>query len=150
MQGVLRPDTPLNDHARTALSFELPEGQLLALGNPSTLELSPDGTRLAYVAEQGATRRIYIRELASFDVRPVTGTDGASSLFFSPDGEHIGFYAEGALRRVAVAGGIATGIADIPDVPVGVSWGDDGTILYALGSRTVKHLAGERRRRCAD
>jgi serine/threonine-protein kinase len=130
---IRRPENSTNVHARTALSFQIPEGQQLALGNPSTLELSPDGTRLAYIADQGPGRRIYVRELANFDVRPIAGTDGASSLFFAPDGAHIGFYADGALRRVATAGGIATRIVDVPSSPVGASWGDDGTILYALG-----------------
>lgn len=130
---IRRPENTTNVRARTALSFQIPEGQQLALGNPSTLELSPDGTRLAYVADQGPGRRIYIRDLADFDVRPIAGTEGASSLFFAPDGAHIGFYADGALRRVATVGGLATRIADIPSSPVGASWGEDGTILYALG-----------------
>ena len=140
VQSFQRSDAPRDAVPRTALSFQLPEGQLLAIGNPSSLELSPDGRRLAYVGEQGTSRRVYIRDFASFDVRPVTGTEGASSLFFSPDGEQIGFYAHGALRRIAIAGGIASAIADVPSAPIGVSWGDDGTILYGLAKTNTLSL----------
>jgi serine/threonine-protein kinase len=127
----LRRDSTARSAPPTALTFILPDEQLLAVGNPSTLEISPDGRRVAYIAQQGNTRRIYVREMDGFDSRPVAGTEGASSLFFSPDGESVGFYSEGALRRVAIDGGISRRIVDVPVAPTGASWGDDGTIVYA-------------------
>jgi len=130
--AALRPDSIATSAPPTALTFVLPEEQLLSPGNPSTLEISPDGRRVAYIAEQGGTRRIYVREMDGFDARPVAGTEGASSLFFSPDGASVGFHSEGALRRVAVDGGIPARIVDEPGAPTCVSWGDDDTIVYAL------------------
>lgn len=123
--------------ARTALSFSFPEDQLLAPGNPSTLEISPDGARLAYVADRGNNRSIFVRELSGFDTRALDGTEGATSVFFSPDGTRIGFYVDGELRSVPVEGGLSARIASVPTPPVGVSWSEDGTILYAVGGASV-------------
>jgi serine/threonine-protein kinase len=131
--GALRPDTSETSASATALTYVLPDKQLLAQGNPSTLEISPNGERFAYVADEGGTRRIYVRELGSFEARPLAGTDGATSVFFSPDGQSVGFHSDGALRRVPVGGGIVARIADLADPPIGASWGADGTVLYAMG-----------------
>jgi hypothetical protein len=53
--------------------------------------ISPDGTRLAY----GANNRLYLRELDRLDATPIPGTESGvfgRSPFFSPDGQWIGFY----------------------------------------------------------
>ena len=43
------------------------------------------------------------------------GTEGAfMNLFFSPDGEWIGFLADDKLNKVSVAGGVPTTLCDAP------------------------------------
>jgi serine/threonine-protein kinase len=37
--------------------------------------------------------------------RPVAGTEGGVGPFFSPDGEWLGFFAEGELKKVSLRGG---------------------------------------------
>ena len=59
------------------------------------------------------------------------------SPFFSADGESVGFYDNqpGAqlLKRVAVRGGPASTICDLPGNLRGASWGADDTIVFATG-----------------
>ena len=62
--------------------------------------------------------------------RPVAGTEGASAPFFSPDGQWIGFFAEGKLKKVPTEGGVAITLADAPNNRGGV-WLADDAIVYA-------------------
>ena len=48
--------------------------------------------------------------------------------FWSPDGRSVGFFADGKLKRLDVAGGIQTLAA--ASVPRGGTWGGEGTILF--------------------
>jgi len=109
----------------------LPPGQQLAgLENGSAVAISPDGTRLAYVATQGGTQQIYLREMDSLEARPVPGTEGAVSPFFSPDGEWVGFFADGKLKKISVSGGVPLTLCDAP-FPHGASWNSRGLIVFA-------------------
>ncbi len=49
--------------------------------------------------------------------------------FFSPDGTSVGFYADGALKTVALAGGTSQIVCAVPFV-YGATWLDDGTIVF--------------------
>jgi len=94
--------------------------------------LSPDGGKLAFVARDegpGATS-IWIRTLGTSQLRRIEGTDGASKPFWSPESDRIGYFANGALLIVDLAGGSPQVIARV-FAAAGGSWGDDGTILFA-------------------
>jgi serine/threonine-protein kinase len=92
--------------------------------------LSPDGARLAFVA-RGADRRlrIYVRLLDELQAAPLSGTENARDLFFSPDGEGIGFFADSKLKKISVQGGAVVTLCDVA-TDRGGSWGDDGTIVF--------------------
>jgi hypothetical protein len=101
-----------------------------------SMALSPDGKLLAYAAWEvsGAniTSRLYVRRLSEALAQPVVGSESAFNHFFSPDGTWIGFFANGSLKRVPMSGGAPETI--VPGVgpnPLGATWGDDGTIVYA-------------------
>jgi serine/threonine-protein kinase len=109
------------------------------------LALSPDGTTLVFV---GSLRvgggPLYRRTLGRLDAEAIPGTDGGSVPFFSPDGRWLGFYAEGRLRKVSMAGG--------PPIPItaagGVSeatWGEQDVIVLSTRGRlfTVPAAGGE-------
>ena len=51
-----------------------------------------------------AARRLWIRPLDSLDARSIPGTDDADLPFWSPDEEHLAFFAQGKLKKVAVTG----------------------------------------------
>jgi Tol biopolymer transport system component len=109
----------------------LPPGQQLAgLDRGPAVALSPDGTHLAYVARQGGTQQVYLRALDSMEARPIARTEGAINPFFSPDGEWIGFFANGKVKKVSLRGGAALTIGNASD-PSGASWGTHGVIAVA-------------------
>ena len=49
------------------------------------LALSQDGTQLTYVG--ASLRQLYLRALDSMGTRSLAGTEGATSTFFSQDGD---------------------------------------------------------------
>ena len=94
------------------------------------LAISPDGTRLVFSGEKDGVDVLYVREMEGFDARPLPGTSAAYRPFFSPDGRHVAFFADGKLRRVALDGGNPRIVADIVEQAHGGSWGDDDTIVF--------------------
>jgi Tol biopolymer transport system component len=92
--------------------------------------LSPDSTRLALVASgPDQKRRIYVRALDQLQATVLSGTENALDPFFSPDGQWIGFFSDGKLRKISVQGGAAVTLCDAPNERGG-SWGEDGAIVY--------------------
>jgi predicted Ser/Thr protein kinase len=118
---------------------------LARAGGGNMLALSPDSARLALTLRGADGKvRLYTRLLNHSQVTPLAGTDDASYPFFSPDGEWIGFFADGKLKKIAVEGGAALTLCDGPG-PRGASWGDDGNIVAALtpnGVLSRVHSAG--------
>ncbi len=115
-------------------SIVLPAGQrLTSEAADYPMAVSPDGSRIAYVAEEEAGTQLYVRELSELEPKPIAGTFGARHPFFSPDGRWVGFFGEGALQRVSVAGGAPLRICNISGVSMGASWSSDNTIVF--GSR---------------
>jgi serine/threonine-protein kinase len=109
----------------------------------ATAVLSSDGTRIAYVSQH----KLFTRRLDQPTAVELAGTDGAYAPFFSPDGERLAFFTPGKLKNVAVAGGAVVELADAGRISVGGStWGDDGSIIAALGGRTglrrIPHAEG--------
>ncbi len=98
------------------------------------LTLSPDGRKLAYVADGADGRsRLWIRNIDSLESRPLAGTEGAASPFWSPDSRFIAFGDGSKVKRIDVSGGPVQTVVDLP-AGAGVGfWGSDGTIL--IGNR---------------
>ena len=124
-----RKPTPPKPVTRTVIT--LPPGQQLAgLDSGPVLALSPDGSHLAYVGTQGGTQQLYLRAMDSLEAKPIAGTEGAIQPFFSPDGQWLGFFAAGKLKKVPVSGGATLTLGDALD-PCGASWGSQGMIAFA-------------------
>jgi serine/threonine-protein kinase len=114
------------------LNAEIAAETPLAMGGGGVLALSPDGARLALTLRGADGKvRLHTRLLQQNQVTPLTGTENALSPFFSPDGEWIGFFADGKLKKISAEGGAAVTLCDALD-PDGASWGDDGNIIAAL------------------
>jgi serine/threonine protein kinase/Tol biopolymer transport system component len=130
----LKPSLP---QPVTRAVINLPPGQQLAgLENGPAVALSPDGAHLAYVARQGGTQQIYLRAMDSLDARPIRETEGGFNPFFSPDGQWVGFFAGGKLKKVSVNGGAALNLADVA-VHDGASWDNQGTIIFPASANGV-------------
>jgi eukaryotic-like serine/threonine-protein kinase len=124
----LKPAPPL-PVTRTVIT--LPSGQQLAgLENGLAIALSLDGSQLAYVARQGSTQQLCLRAMDSLEARSIPGTEGAISPVFSPDGQWLGFFSGGRLKKVSASGGAAQTLCDAAQ-PLGASWGSQGMIAFA-------------------
>ena len=132
----LTPPPPPRPVTRTVIT--LPPGQRLAGLDRPALALSPDGRLLAYVAIQGGTQQLYLRLLESLEARPIAGTEGAASPFFSPDGQWLGFFAGQKLKKISVSGGAVATLGDAPD-PEGASWSSQGTLAFAPSTVSALH-----------
>jgi Tol biopolymer transport system component len=105
--------------------------------DPLSIALSPDGTKLAFVATAaGGTPQLWVRPLDSTAAQPLAGTDDASFPFWSPDSRSLGFFAEGKLKVIDASGGAVQTLANAP-LPRGGAWGAGGTILYTPDSTSV-------------
>ncbi|MFY9529152.1 MAG: protein kinase, partial [Candidatus Acidiferrales bacterium] len=133
----LKPSPSPSPQPVTRTVVTLPPGQQLAgLENGLAVALSPDGTHLAYVAHQGGTQQIYLRAMDSLEAKPIPGTEGAVNPFFSPDGQWVGFFAGGKLKKLSVNGGAALTLGDAAN-PRGASWGSQGMIAFAPTNASV-------------
>ncbi len=92
--------------------------------------LSPDGRRLVFSAVQKGQRALYVRPLDQSMATVIPDTTDAVAPFFSPDGQWVGYWAAGQLRKVPLAGGPSVLVAASQQL-FGVSWGDDGRIVFA-------------------
>ena len=114
----------------------LPPDTLLGGFGSTVVAISPDGTKVAVVGNDGE-ERLFILDLTDGSSRLVPDSATAEGPFFSPDGQWVGFAtgtrgrrtATGELRKVSVEGGLPQKIVDIDDY-FGASWGDDGFIYY--------------------
>ena len=96
----------------------------------TAVALSPDGKTLVFDAIWGGRPQLYARAMDQLSATPISGTSGASSPFFSPDGQWVGFGAGGELKKVPIGGGPAVTLCKASAL-FGASWGDDGTIVFA-------------------
>ncbi len=125
----LKP-TPSPQRTVSRLTIALPPGQQLAgFDSGPVVALSPDGTHLAYVARQSGNQQLYLRAMDSLESKPIPGTDGAVNPFFSPDGQWLGFFAVGKLKKISVSGGAALTLGDATN-PYGANWGSRGMIAF--------------------
>ena len=96
--------------------------------------LSPDGSRLAFVATTSDGRDLlWMRALDSLEARALEGTEGATFPFWSPDGRHVAFFAQGKLKRIDASGGSLQILCDVAD-PRGGSWGSAGVIVFSANT----------------
>ena len=134
--SLTRPD-PV---ATQRVSIVVPADHPLALGwTPGlSLAISPDGSRIAYAAQNplvppgDARRQLYVRSLDDLEARALAGTEGAAQPFFSPDGQWVGFFTSTALKKVSLTGG--SPLTLIEDLNGGLwtfgTWQEDGTIVF--------------------
>jgi Tol biopolymer transport system component/predicted Ser/Thr protein kinase len=118
----------------SALRFDLAapgSGRFTIGAGSGGLALSPDGQTAAFVATLGERSGLWVRTIDGTVVRPLLGTEGAHSPFWSPDSKSLAFFVEGKLRRIDLSGGAPSAICDTPGPGRGGSWTNDGRILFA-------------------
>jgi eukaryotic-like serine/threonine-protein kinase len=97
------------------------------------LLFSPDGTHIVSCLMASGKTRLFDRPLAASAAHQIDGTDGGVDPFFSPDGQWLGFFANGALKKVPLNGGAAEEICQAEN-PRGGVWNSDGAIIFTPGT----------------
>ena len=109
---------------RGTVDLEIP-GQTWTGMGPGAI-ISPDGTTVVTaVDEPGQPNRLYVRRLNQVAATVISGAEGARNPFFSRDGQSIGFFADGKLKKISLSGGSAMTLADAPE-DRGGTWTDVG------------------------
>jgi serine/threonine-protein kinase len=136
------PDNSIEAPVQSAASPEPKQIKRFLLGldvadrdhpNYGRVAISPDGSLIAYITgDKDDERFIAVRRIDELEGRILSGTNGAWTPFFSPDGQSIGYLSldEKKIKRVPVEGGEPREICDVSD-GFNASWGDDGYIVFA-------------------
>ena len=91
--------------------------------------LSPDGRSVAFIGRLNKATQLWVRKLDSFASRPLSGTEGVVTAFWSPDSSNLGFFTQDKLKRIATSGGPAQTLCEVHDSRGG-SWGRLDVILF--------------------
>jgi len=123
-----------NNLGSQRLSIMLPPGKALLDASTEPLAISPDGTELVYSAYGDDHKtQLYLRKLSDFESKPIAGTEGALTPFFSPNGEWVGFVGQDfKLKKILLRGGSAIVVTD-GAAPLAGVWGEDDKIYFAKG-----------------
>ena len=94
------------------------------------LAVSPNGHTVAVVGRESERKNLlWIYEPGSQEATSIANTEGANFPFWSADGRSIGFFADGRLKRVDIAGGPVQTLCDA-QTGRGGAWNKDGVILF--------------------
>jgi eukaryotic-like serine/threonine-protein kinase len=99
-------------------------------GGFQPMAIAPDGRSVAYTVRSGGQLRLRLRRLDTREDIGLAGTDGARNLFFSSDGQWVGYFDSHKMYKVSVRGGAPVELAPSLQDRLG-TWLDDGTIVYA-------------------
>jgi eukaryotic-like serine/threonine-protein kinase len=93
--------------------------------------VSPNGHTVAIVGHGESERNnlLWIYEPGSPEATSLVNTEGARFPFWSPDGRSLGFFADGKLKKLSLAGGPVQTLCEAP-TGRGGTWNKDGVILF--------------------
>jgi Tol biopolymer transport system component len=102
---------------------------------PAPVAVTRLGRDLVFGARDATGKSVlWVRSLDALSARPLSGTEGATYPFWSPDGRFVGFFAGGKLKKIAASGGAPQTLCDAPDGRGG-SWNRDGWIVFSPQGR---------------
>src|SRR5438046_3326234 len=135
--GWLRP-APAKQVVRSMLAIDSTEAMAPRTPWSGRVAISPDGSRLAYIG--GPRSQLLIRPRSQLHAIAVTGTEGATTPFFSPDGKHVGFLREHIVQIASVSGGPPITVSDSLTGVAGGGLGA-GKFISVCGVRFVRVVA---------
>ena len=121
------------EYPLTRLNVDL--GPDAVVGVNTTVAISPDGRRIVYPARgPDGKQQLATRLLDQAQPALLPGTEGGADAFFSPDGQWIGFFSSGQMKKIPVQGGAPVVLATLANVGYGASWGDGEDLIAAMGA----------------
>jgi len=131
---------------RPLVRFEVELGSDVSLPpllapTPSSIAISPDGRRIAYVASvAGGPRKLLTRRLDEPSAKALAGTDGATNPLFSIDGQWLVFHDGARLDKISVEGGAVSHVVT-SGVLAGATWTEDDHLLVGTNSGLARVAA---------
>ena len=98
------------------------------------IAISPDGRQIVFMGPGDGTSRLWLRRLDQLSATPISGTEGGTSPFFSPDGRQIGFIKGGTTVRIASLDGAPTVTLTDKANSTSGDWGADGYVYFEVDS----------------
>jgi serine/threonine-protein kinase len=136
LAGWYRAAQPLERPLKPLVRLDVDLGPDALATARFTAAISPDGTRIVYPARSPeGKQQLATRLLDQANSILLSGTEGGTDPFFSPDGQWIGFFAAGKMNKISVQGGSPVMLCEAPS-PWGASWGEDGNIIAALANES--------------
>lgn len=130
--GALFLSSPKSSTPPTSMRFREPAPELVGLKYSPPLVISSDGSRIALATGLSLeTADIRLRETDTLEWRLLSDTSGGDMPFFSPDGEWLGYFTNGELKKVPVSGGVPSTIGPVQQLRAGATWGPDDTIVFS-------------------
>jgi len=131
--GTRRPPAIAPQADAPAIRFSLvpPQGVTLHAGYNLPFAVSPDGRHFVFVGDRAdGAAQLWLHDLSSDGDRLLAGTEGATTPFWSPDSEWIGFFAANQLKKIHVASGVTQVITSNAVTYGGATWNRDGVIVF--------------------
>jgi len=131
LAGSLRRDAPPAPPVRFSL---MPPAGVVQI-DATSMRVAPGGARLAFsgVTAEGV-RRIYVRPFDALDAFAMPDSDGGTQPFWSADGQSLGFFAGGQLKRIDLMSGAAVTLCAAPQA-AGAAWSAGNTIVFSSGGQ---------------
>ena len=128
---------PQHEIEERPLRFKIdpPPGGNFLLGVGGGNAISPDGRAVAFVATSSGSPKLWVQALDSTVAHELPGTENAQFPFWSPDSKSLGFFANGKLQRIDLAGGPPGTLAPASNGRGG-AWSSGGFIIFAPNAST--------------
>ncbi len=121
-------------------SLPIPPKAVLANLAGGSMEISPDGTKVAFVARDsvGGELKLWVRRLDSMTSLALPGTQGAQFPFWSHDSRYLAFFANNKLMKILATGGPTLTLCNAQSGRGG-TWNQDNLILFTPTYEEVIH-----------
>jgi len=126
------------DHAvattANAVRFTMPYPEGTEAIDGAQFAISPDGRNIVVAARSvEGPSRLWLRRLQALDWQQLPNTEQASYPFWSPDSQHIGFFADRRLKRIDLGNALTQVVCEAADGHGG-AWGTRNEIVFAPGA----------------
>ena len=111
---------------------------LVSAGGSGDVAVTPDGSHIIYRGEN----QLLVRLLDRLEPSVLTRGTSPGSPFSSPDGQWVGFFEVGQLRKVAITAGPSVLVTAVSGQARGATWGATDVIVFATNASTWAAAGG--------